>query len=69
MLVGPSRDKNPNGRRQSSGLFYTRGLGFELGTTEDKSRNLNSRNPNCKSSALTTGPRYLLLKEKTDQQI
>ena len=58
-----NRVKNrPTGLRQTSWLFYKRGRGFELGTTENKSckrsgRDLNSGPPNYKSSALTARPR------------
>ena len=64
-----NRVKNPNWPKASLLAIYKRGRGFELGTTENKSSkrsgwDLNSGPPNCKSSALTTRPRRLLLSHR-----
>ena len=60
-----NRIKNPNWQETTGWLFYKRGRGFELGTTENKSskwpeRDSNPGPPDCESDALTTRPRRLL---------
>ena len=58
--------KNPNWPGANQLAIYKHGGGFELGTTVNKSslwsgRDLNSGPRNCKSGALTTRPRCLLI--------
>ena len=65
-----NRVKNPNWPKANQLALYKIGRGFELVTTVNKSsqrseRDLNSGPPNCKSSALTTRPRCLLVTEKS----
>ena len=52
--------------------IYTRGRGFELATTENKSSKSPERDwspgpPDCESNALTTRPRCLLNQDKNIQ--
>ena len=63
------RVKNPNWPEANQLAICKQGRGFELGTTENKSSyqsewDLNSGPPNCKSGALSTRPRCLLLKRR-----
>ena len=41
-----NRIKNPNWQKVTSGPFYKRGRGFELGTTENKSSKWPERDSN-----------------------
>ena len=59
-----NRIKNPNWQEATSWLFYKRGRGFELRTTENKSsqwpeRDSNPGPPDCETDAKTTWPRCL----------
>ena len=83
LLMGHFRDNEPtipmehnmvkNWLEANQLAIYKRGLGFELGTTENKSSkwsvlNLNTGPPDYKSSTLTAWPRCLHQKKSQEKE-